>query len=95
MYQFKELLPLGSVVVLHGGEKKLMISGRLQRHKQSGQVYDYGAVYWPEGYLSSEEYYLFNDEDIARLLYVGMQNEEEFAFRHILARECEALNRPA
>lgn len=37
----QELLPLGSVVVLKEGTKKLMIIGRLQQNVKTKKVYDY------------------------------------------------------
>ena len=39
----KELMPIGTVVTLKNGTKKLMIVGRLQAQKDSSKVYDYAA----------------------------------------------------
>ena len=36
----KNLLPIGSVVLLRGGEKRLMICGRIQTRAGSDKVYD-------------------------------------------------------
>ena len=47
----KELMPIGTVVTLKNGTKKLMIVGRLQAQKDSSKVYDYAACLWPEGTL--------------------------------------------
>ena len=49
----KELLPLGTVVTLKQGKKRLMIVGRLQNQVGSDKIYDYAAVLWPEGVLDS------------------------------------------
>jgi hypothetical protein len=86
-----EFLPLGSVVRLDGGEKLVMIVGRLQRHDATGQIFDYAAVLWPEGCESSDRFYLFNHKDIAQLYSIGMQNEEEFQFRFVLEEQYEQL----
>ena len=40
---YKNLLPIGSVVLLKGGEKRLMICGRIQTRAGSDKVYDYSA----------------------------------------------------
>jgi hypothetical protein len=80
----KELLPLGSVVTLHNGDKKVMIVGRIQMQSKNGPIYDYASVLWPEGMIDSSHFYLFNHEDISHLYYIGMQNEDEFAYRHEL-----------
>ena len=78
----KKYLPLGSVVVLNGGSKKLMIIGRCQICEDV--TYDYSACLFPEGYLNKDSLYVFNNEDIETLYYVGMQDEEEFRFRSAL-----------
>ena len=37
----KDLLPIGSVVTLKEGTKKLMIMGRLQQNMKTKKLYDY------------------------------------------------------
>ena len=37
----KDLLPIGSVVTLKEGTKRLMIIGRLQQNVRTKKVYDY------------------------------------------------------
>lgn len=78
----KEFLPIGSVVLLKGTEKKLMIIGRVQVCE--GKVHKYSGVLYPEGYLGSDQLYLFEEEDIDRIYYMGMQDQEELAFRKAL-----------
>jgi len=65
------LLPVGSVVLLNGGQKKLMIYGLLQVRNEDGKAYDYIGCYYPEGYLNQEHAYLFNAEDIETVCYIG------------------------
>lgn len=86
----KKYLPIGSVVTLNGGTKKLMIIGRSQICQDVS--YDYSGCLFPEGYLNKDSLYVFNNEDIETLYYVGMQNEEEFAFRNALAEAEEKKN---
>ncbi len=52
-------LSLGSVVSMKDARKRLMIVGRLQRGGD-GSLFHYAGVYWPEGILSRDELYLFN-----------------------------------
>ena len=80
----KELLPLGSVITLKEGSKRLMITGRVQNQIGSKDVYDYAAVLWPEGVIDSKHFYLFNQEDIDQLFYIGLQDVEEFRYRYVL-----------
>lgn len=87
----KEYLPLGSVVTLKEGEKKLMICGRVQREVRSRTVYDYCACLYPEGMIDSRSVYLFAQEDIDRIYHIGLQDQEEFAFRHQMEEELTRL----
>lgn len=80
----KDLLPLGSVVTLKNGNKRIMICGRLQEREEDGKIFDYSAVYFPEGILDPSQLFLFDNENIDRLYFVGMQDGEEFAFREYL-----------
>jgi len=73
----KNLLPLGSIVLLENGVKKIMVFGRLQINELDKQVYDYAGCFYPEGLLKNENIFLFNDEDINTLVFKGFENEEE------------------
>ena len=42
----KDLLPIGSVVTLKEGTKRLMIIGRLQQNVRTKKVYDYAGCLW-------------------------------------------------
>ena len=79
----KQLLPIGSVVLVKDANKKMMIIGILQT--SDGVRYDYMAVLYPEGYLTQEHIYLFNQEDIAEICYFGFLGAEHQAFRSELS----------
>lgn len=87
----KELLPLGSIVLLNEGNKRIMICGRLQQEVEKDQIYDYCACYYPEGIMDPNELFLFNNEDIKNVFYIGMQDEEEFQFRTYLNEKLLSL----
>lgn len=87
-----EILPLGTILTLQGGTKKLMIIGRIQEDKSSKKIYDYAACFYPEGLLDPEELYLFQHEDIDLIFYVGMQESEEFAFRSFIEEKLIEMN---
>ena len=79
------LLPLGSIVVLKDGEKKLMIYGRGQIAADSKEEFDYVACLWPEGILNEDFIYLFNDSDIDTVFHLGYSDAEDLAFLEVLA----------
>lgn len=78
---YENLLPLGSVVLLEGGEKRLMITGRIQAKSGDDTIYDYSACYYPEGIVGSDSMFFFNNDAIAAIFYIGFQDTEEFEFR--------------
>lgn len=84
-----EFLPLGTVVTLHDGTHRVMITGRLQRG-ENRQIYDYCGVLWPEGHLGSQQY-LFDHKDVDVLYHVGLQDIQEFNFRFVLEEKYEEL----
>lgn len=81
-----DLLPIGSIVILKDGEKKLMIYGRKQIQTGTAKLWDYIACLYPEGNIDDEHCYLFNHSDIERTIFIGYQDEEEFEFREELKK---------
>ncbi len=88
----RDILPLGSVITLKKGQQRLMIVGRFQEERSSGQLFEYSAVLWPVGMISSNQVYLFNGDDIDRVYFLGLQDSQEFTFRHDLLLEVKNLN---
>lgn len=74
---FKDLLPIGSVVLLKGGIRKLMIIGMKMAEKDTPDVvYDYVGVLYPEGFIGEEGHFLFNESDINDIIFKGYSNPE-------------------
>ncbi|MEG1106580.1 MAG: DUF4176 domain-containing protein [Eubacterium sp.] len=86
----KKLLPLGSVVMLKGGKKRIMIVGRIQQLVNVDKIFDYSACYYPEGILDPKDLFLFNNEDIDTVYFVGFQDTEEFQFRSYIEEKINA-----
>ncbi|ARW09044.1 DUF4176 domain-containing protein [Bacillus atrophaeus] len=80
-----KLLPIGSIVLLEGGSKKLMIYGRKQIVVSNNpKMFDYIGVFYPEGYIDQEYTFAFNHSDIENIIFEGYQDEEETEFQHVL-----------
>jgi len=84
-------LPIGTVVLLHEGEKTIMIYGRMQHHGETNTVYDYVACLYPEGNIDNEYTYLFNHDQIREVVFLGYINEEEAEFLTLLEEEGNRL----
>lgn len=86
------ILPLGTIVTLKGGTKKVMIIGRCQQEQSTGKQYDYTSCYYPEGILNPKELFLFDQDDIDHVYFLGLQDQEEFAFRSFMKEKLQEMN---
>lgn len=77
---FKELLPIGSVVLLKDATKRLMIYGVGQTDQRDDVEYDYIGVMYPEGNMGDGTQYLFNHSDISRIDFRGFEDSERTEF---------------
>lgn len=75
-------LPVGSVVLLQNGTKRVMINGFCTMDaSKPDKVYDYSGVLFPEGSLSSDQTLLFDHSQIVRIDHIGLEDDEEKAFK--------------
>lgn len=86
----EKLLPIGSVVLLKEGTKKLMIIGiKPVTAEKPDEIYDYIGVLYPEGFLSNEYNFLFNHDDINDVVFTGYNNPEREDFIKAMAEAYE------
>lgn len=78
---YEQLLPVGSVVLLKGADKRVTIIGRILSMAGGDKIYDYGAVPYPEGLTDLDSLVFFDTDDIDLLYFVGFQDSEELQFR--------------
>lgn len=74
------LLPIGTIVLLKDGQKKLMINGIMQTDVSDNKEYDYLGILYPEGHIGEQFQYLFNHEDIREIVFRGFEDEERTEF---------------
>ena len=72
-----DYVPLGSVVYLKGGIKKLLIVARVINVANDGKqfFFDYGGVLYPEG-ITGDQIAYFNHDDISSVFFRGCDDEE-------------------
>ncbi len=92
----ERFLPIGTVVLLHGAKKALMITSycvfptgtQLQKDgtqtEPEKKMYEYGGCTYPEGVLESNTIHAFNHKDIEKILHMGYETDEEKEFIAIL-----------
>ena len=71
----KKELPIGTVVMLVGGSKKVMITGYRSKNADADKVFDYNGCVFPE-VLMENIYCLFDASQIEDVLYMGLENDE-------------------
>ena len=74
------LLPIGSVVLLKDGTKRLMIVGLKQKQANDAKIWDYSGCLYPEGILDPDHLFLFDHEQIQTLFFIGFQDGEGMQF---------------
>jgi hypothetical protein len=75
-----QYLPLGTVVLLKVGVKKLIVFGRHQQDTANNRIFDYAGVPYPEGNINPKSTFLFNADSITDVLYFGYTDQEEAAW---------------
>lgn len=78
----EKYLPIGTVVMLKGASKRLMITGFCSSAvEKENEMFDYSGCLYPEGIISSNQTALFNHDQIDKVFYKGLVDEEEVNFK--------------
>lgn len=88
----EKYLPIGTVVMLKGGTKKVMITGFCAiADNDKKTMWDYSGCMFPEGFLSSRQTCLFNHNQIERIYHLGLEDDEEKKFKETLNKLNDVL----
>ena len=81
----ERFLPIGTVVRLKGGTKRVMIIGFCAMAKEKeGKIFDYTGCIYPEGLLSSDQTAMFDHSQIEQVYFKGFVDDEEKEFKNKL-----------
>jgi hypothetical protein len=77
-----KFLPIGTVVLLKDGTKRVMITSYLifSRGSRDKKLFDYGACVFPEGIMDSSNTLGFNHDQIKEVIHMGLEDAEEKKF---------------
>ena len=90
---YEKYLPIGTVVLLKGGKKRAMITGFCSiSGEDKSKIYDYSGCLYPEGLISSNQTLLFNHDQIEKIFYLGLVDEEEKQFKQKLNEIMQKMN---
>ena len=85
----QKYLPIGTVVMLKGATKRIMITGFCTAGSDD-VVWDYSGCLYPEGILNANQIALFNHSQIEKVYHLGLVDDEEENFKEQLK---EALSK--
>ena len=91
----ERFLPIGTVVLLKGGKRELMITSycimpsgdvydKNGKVDAQGKMFDYGACFYPEGMVTSDQLFAFNHNQIARVCFTGYKTDKQKEISTIL-----------
>jgi hypothetical protein len=78
------MLPIGSIVYLNDGSRKIMILNRgpLVVIDEKTQMFDYSGCIYPVGLVQDQVLY-FNQENIDRIIFEGFADDDEARFQEM------------
>ena len=81
----EKYLPLGTVCLLKGGERYIVVMGYLGVDNiESNDIYDYIGVAWPVGIISSDVNFMFNHDQIEKVIFRGYEDDESELFNNTI-----------
>ena len=81
----EKFLPLGTVVLLKNGTKRLSIIGYAGISNETGdKMFDYIGCLYPEGMINSNKNLLFDHSQIEKVIFEGYSDDEDKVFKEKL-----------
>ena len=88
----EKYLPLGTVVLLEGGTKRVMITGFATASDDPDLIYDYAGCMYPQGFITSNQTILFDHDQIQKIYHFGLIDPEWVEFQDNLKKFLESLD---
>ena len=89
----EKYLPLGTVVLLEGGTKRVMITGFATASSDDPDlIYDYAGCMYPQGFITSNQTVLFDHDQIQKIYHFGLIDPEWVEFQDNLKKFLENLD---
>ncbi len=89
---YEKYLPVGTVVSLQGGTKKVLITGFVSVSEDTGdKIFDYSGCSYPEGFMSYDDVLVFDHSQIDDVVSLGYVDEDEIRFKKEMKIKLESL----
>lgn len=83
----KKFLPIGSIVMLEGGQMPVMIIGyTVVARDGSNRIYDYNATFYPMGTIDNSVVTPFNHKQIKEVIFYGYEDDLSKEYRENLKK---------
>lgn len=104
MEENKRFLPIGTVVLLKNGKRELMITSycimpngdvydKNGKVENAPKMFEYGACFYPEGMVTSDQLFAFNHEQIEKVCFRGYDTEKSKELSLVLNKGLEELQK--
>lgn len=91
----EKFLPIGTVVILKGATKRIMITGFASMSPETGDdIFDYSGCTYPEGFMNYNEVCVFNHNQIEKVFFKGYVDDEEVEFKKALVEQLALISKP-
>lgn len=75
-------LPIGTVCILKGGTKRIMITGYCTiSNEKPDNIFDYNGCPYPEGVVNLEKILLFNHDQIDKVYNLGYFDDDMYLYQ--------------
>ena len=88
----KRYFPIGTVVLLKESERRVMIVGLRSQEAGTDKIWDYCGCLYPEGIIDSNNLFLFDQEQIEVLFFIGFQDGESMQFLEAVNKSVNESN---
>lgn len=92
----EKFLPIGTIVRLKNGTKKVMITSYLIFSKgdsETKKMYDYGGCPFPEGIIESNYAVGFDHEQIEEVVHMGLEDDDQKKLKEILNKTSDEVRK--
>lgn len=89
----EKYLPIGTVVILKGATKRIMITGFASMSPETGdKIFDYSGCTYPEGFMNYNEVCVFDHNQIDKVFFKGYSDEEDQEFKKVLVEQLSNIS---
>ena len=86
-----QFLPVGSVVLLKGATRGIVVIGYSVVEEGSDEIWDYLGAAYPIGVITPDKNLLFNRDQIDKVLFEGYADEEGKKFINTLTESMKKI----